>query len=35
VAGSGIRFEERGVRRLKGVPDDWTLYVAKGSEPVP
>jgi class 3 adenylate cyclase len=35
VAGSGIRFKERGVRRLKGVPDDWTLYVATGSEPLP
>lgn len=26
VAGSGIRFEERGVHALKGVPDDWHLY---------
>ena len=33
VAGSGIRFEERGVHRLKGVPADWTLYAAKGSDP--
>ena len=32
VAGSGIRFEERGVHRFKGVPDDWTLYAARESE---
>jgi pimeloyl-ACP methyl ester carboxylesterase len=24
--GSGIRFEERGLHRLKGVPDDWELF---------
>jgi len=35
LAGSGIRFEERGLHRLKGVPDDWTLYAATGSELVP
>jgi class 3 adenylate cyclase len=28
VAGSGIRFEDRGVAALKGVPDKWRLYVA-------
>jgi class 3 adenylate cyclase len=28
VAGSGIRFEDRGVATLKGVPDKWRLYVA-------
>ncbi len=26
VAGSGIRFEDRGARALKGVPGEWTLY---------
>jgi pimeloyl-ACP methyl ester carboxylesterase len=26
VAGSGIRFEERGTRVLKGLPGEWTLY---------
>jgi pimeloyl-ACP methyl ester carboxylesterase/class 3 adenylate cyclase len=28
VAGSGLRFEQRGVRPLKGVPGDWPLYLA-------
>ncbi len=26
VAGSGLRFEDRGARALKGVPDEWRLY---------
>jgi class 3 adenylate cyclase len=26
VAGSGLRFEDRGERALKGVPDEWRLY---------
>ena len=26
VAGSGIRFEDRGDHTLKGVPDEWRLY---------
>jgi pimeloyl-ACP methyl ester carboxylesterase len=26
VAGSGLEFEERGVRPLKGVPGEWRLY---------
>jgi class 3 adenylate cyclase len=26
VAGSGIRFEDRGVHELRGVPDTWRLY---------
>jgi pimeloyl-ACP methyl ester carboxylesterase len=26
VAGSGLAFEDRGLRVLKGVPDDWRLY---------
>jgi class 3 adenylate cyclase len=29
VAGSGIEFEERGVRELKGVPGEWRLYTAR------
>jgi class 3 adenylate cyclase len=28
VAGSGIRFEDRGRRSLKGVPGDWQLFRA-------
>jgi class 3 adenylate cyclase len=28
VAGSGIRFEDRGARQLKGVSDEWRLFVA-------
>ena len=28
VAGSGLRFEPRGVKPLKGVPGDWPLYLA-------
>jgi class 3 adenylate cyclase len=31
VAGSEIQFEDRGVRRLKGIPGEWRLYaVAAG-----
>jgi pimeloyl-ACP methyl ester carboxylesterase len=30
VAGSGLRFEERGVANLKGVPDEWRLYAVQG-----
>jgi pimeloyl-ACP methyl ester carboxylesterase len=28
VAGSGIRFDERGVRQLKGIEDEWRLFSA-------
>jgi class 3 adenylate cyclase len=28
VAGSGIRFVDRGAHRLKGVPDRWRVYAA-------
>jgi pimeloyl-ACP methyl ester carboxylesterase len=28
VAGSGIRFEERGAATLKGIPDEWRLFAA-------
>jgi class 3 adenylate cyclase len=29
VAGSGIEFDDRGVRSLKGVPGEWQLFAAK------
>jgi pimeloyl-ACP methyl ester carboxylesterase len=28
VAGSGIGFEDRGTQQLKGIPDEWRLFVA-------
>jgi pimeloyl-ACP methyl ester carboxylesterase len=31
VAGSGIRFVDRGVERLKGIPDEWRLFTAGDS----
>ena len=31
VFGSGIRFEDRGVHALKGVPGEWRLFVALGA----
>jgi class 3 adenylate cyclase len=31
VVGSGLDFEDRGVHRLKGVPDDWHLFAAAGA----
>src|ERR1051326_1327100 len=31
VAGSGIRFEDRGEHELKGVPGDWRLYAVENS----
>ncbi len=31
VAGSGIEFEERGLRALKGVPGEWRLYLVRAS----
>jgi class 3 adenylate cyclase len=30
VADSGLRFEDRGTRTLKGVPDEWQLYAVTG-----
>jgi pimeloyl-ACP methyl ester carboxylesterase len=30
VAGSGIEFEDRGIRRLKGVPGDWHVFAVRG-----
>jgi class 3 adenylate cyclase len=29
VAGSGIEFDERGVRALKGIPGEWRLYAVR------
>jgi class 3 adenylate cyclase len=29
VAGSGLRFRERGSAQLKGVPEEWRLYVVE------
>jgi class 3 adenylate cyclase len=29
VAGSGLHFEDLGIRSLKGVPGDWRLFVAE------
>ncbi len=26
VAGSGLKFDDRGVHELKGVPDSWHLF---------
>jgi class 3 adenylate cyclase len=34
VAGSGIGFEDAGIRQLKGVTDDWRVFrVADASQP--
>jgi len=32
AAGSGINFEDRGVRQLKGVPGEWRLFAARANE---
>jgi class 3 adenylate cyclase len=29
VAGSGIEFEDRGTRELKGVPGEWRLFAVR------
>ncbi len=31
VAGSGIRFRDRGVAELKGVPGEWRLYAVEAA----
>jgi class 3 adenylate cyclase len=28
VAGSGLKFEDRGVHTLKGIPDEWQVYAS-------
>jgi class 3 adenylate cyclase len=32
VAGSGLRFRERGTAELKGVPEEWRLYAVEPSQ---
>ena len=32
VAGSGLAFEDRGSRSLKGVPDEWRLFALQAAE---
>ncbi|MGH3033212.1 MAG: adenylate/guanylate cyclase domain-containing protein [Gaiellaceae bacterium] len=32
VAGSGLRFRERGSAQLKGVPEEWRLYAVEGGQ---
>jgi class 3 adenylate cyclase len=34
VAGSGLRFEPRGIQTLKGVPGDWPIFALAGDSPV-
>lgn len=29
VAGSGLRFSDRGVKPLKGVPGEWRIFKAE------
>jgi hypothetical protein len=31
VVGSEYRFEDRGTKALKGVPDEWQLYAVSPS----
>ena len=33
VAGSGLRFEQRGTHQLKGVPDDWNVFAVDRPAP--
>jgi class 3 adenylate cyclase len=35
VVGSGIDFRERGSRRLRGVPGEWSLWQVDGAQPAP
>ena len=30
VVGSGIEFRDRGTHRLKGVPDEWSVFAVAG-----
>jgi class 3 adenylate cyclase len=32
TAGSGLAFEDRGTHELKGVPGEWRIYAALGTE---
>jgi class 3 adenylate cyclase len=29
VAGSGLAFQDRGMQRLKGIPDEWRLFAVE------
>ena len=29
IAGSGISFADRGIHRLKGIPDEWQLFAVE------
>ena len=29
VAGSGLRFEDRGEHQLKGIPDTWRVFAVR------
>ncbi|MBL0408142.1 hypothetical protein JKG68_30090 [Microvirga aerilata] len=33
VAGSGLQFQDRGLRMLKGVPSKWRLFAAEDQFP--
>jgi class 3 adenylate cyclase len=33
VAGSGLQFQDRGLRTLKGVPSKWRLFAAENQFP--
>jgi hypothetical protein len=33
VAGSGLQFQDRGTRTLKGVPSKWRLFAAENATP--
>jgi class 3 adenylate cyclase len=35
VAGSGLRFDDRGLHSLKGVPDEWQLLAVAGGHDAP
>ncbi len=35
VAGSGLRFQDRGTHALKGVPDEWHLFAARRGSTAP
>ena len=32
VSGSGIPFEDRGTKRLKGIPGEWRLFAVEGTD---
>jgi hypothetical protein len=31
VAGSGIRFQDRGIHTLKGVPEKWHVFAVQSA----